>query len=157
MGFKLATGKDSDNSVDLESSKSLSDTSEVPKLNQQLNSPNVTPLMTPLVTSPVTQMVTTRSVMKTTAPQVAPIPDKILDELKPVDNFLIGKASTHSTTPKSTVPPTTPPPTTITTINHTIKQNNTSTEIEPPSKTPRKDFDFYGCFCYLPLSMSHLV
>merc|ERR1711990_411941 len=75
--------------------------------------------------------------MKTTATQIAPIPDKILDELKPVDNFLIGKASTHSTTPKSTVPPTTPPPTTITTINNTIQQNNTSTEMELPSKTPR--------------------
>ena len=113
-------------------------------LNQQLNSPNVTPLttsMTPLVTSPVTKIVTSQSAIKTTAPQVAPIPDKILDEFKPVDNFFIGKASTHSTTPKSTVPPTTPPQATITTINQTASPNITSTEIEPPSKTPRKDFD----------------
>ena len=136
----------------MESSKSLSDTSHVSMLNQQLNSPNVTPLttsMTPLVTSPVTKMVTSQSAIKTTAPKVAPIPDKILDEFKPVDNFLIGKASTHSTTPKSTVPPTTPllisttpftaSKATITTANQTV--NNTSTEIEPPLKTPRKDCD----------------
>ena len=138
-----------DDSSTIESSKSLSDTSHVSILNQQLNSPNVTPLttsMTALVTSTVTKMVTSQSAIKTTAPQVAPIPDKILDEFKPVDNFFIGKASTHSTTPKSTVPPTTPPPSTapqatITTINQTASPNITSTEIEPPSKTPRKDFD----------------